>query len=71
MLLVVGVTACSLPWHRGAGELAYRKGTQKTLIGLCVMMFCGFCCTVFVPETKGKTLEEVHALAEASVSDGG
>ena len=46
---------------RPAGELAYRQGTQNTLIGLCACMFIGLLCTAFVPETKGKTLEEIYA----------
>lgn len=37
------------------------QGTQNTLIGLCVCVFVGLLCTMFVPETKGKTLEEIWA----------
>ncbi len=51
-----------------AGELAYRQGTQKTLVGLCVCMFIGLLCTVFVPETKGRTLEEIWAERDGMVS---
>jgi hypothetical protein len=57
-----------LPPPCPAGELAYRKGAQKTLIGLCVCMFVGTLCTVFVPETKGKTLEEIWAERDGMVS---
>ncbi|GAB4823954.1 hypothetical protein N2152v2_011000 [Parachlorella kessleri] len=45
----------------GFGELAYRHGARNTLIGLCCCMFVGTICTIFVPETKGKTLEQVWA----------
>lgn len=56
------------PLPAGFGELAYRQGTQKTLIGLCVCMFAGLCCTWFVPETKGKTLEQIWAERDGMVS---
>ena len=35
---------------------------------LCVCMFLGLACTWFVPETKGKTLEQIWAEREGGVS---
>ena len=35
--------------------------TPASLPQLCVCMFLGLLCTAFVPETKGKTLEQIEA----------
>lgn len=53
LLLSKVFNALPAPPPPAAGELAYKQGAQKTLIGLCVCMFLGLLCTYFVPETKG------------------
>jgi hypothetical protein len=42
------------------GYLKNTQGFPITFGALAVFMFAGLCCTYFVPETKGLTLEEIN-----------
>lgn len=43
----------------GIGTMNYNLGTQKTLGILSIFMFLGMICTIFIPETKNKSLEDL------------
>src|SRR5205807_1941949 len=43
----------------GFGAMQQQYGLQKTLIALTVINFLGLLCTYPIPETKGKSLEEL------------
>ena len=43
----------------GINDANATKGNQKGFIVLTIVMVVGLCCTFLIPETKGKTLEEL------------